>query len=175
MSRIPVVDDAVDHHPLRLDAIFVVLVIQLGVLGVLGPPLLALPRPVLVLAARPVIQAGRLVHVRLPLVVSVHHRVEDLKLEEGRGTETFKKKRILTVEGHFASVHPLLSDLQLSDPGAVPVGLPRQLDKELPLGPALHGWRRGGVGRGVGGGGDGDGQRRIAPSPVEDLLDSPFD
>lgn len=78
------VDDAVDHHPLRLDAISVVLVFQDGVLGVLGPPLLALSHSVLVLSARPVIQAGRLVHVRLSLVVSVHHRVEDLQLEGKR-------------------------------------------------------------------------------------------
>lgn len=79
----PVVDDAVDHHPLGLDAIFVVLVFQNGVLGVFGPPLLALSHAVLVLSARPVIQAGRLVHVRLPLVVPEHHRVEDLQLEGG--------------------------------------------------------------------------------------------
>lgn len=77
----PVVDDALDHHPLRLDAIFVVFVVHYGVLRVFGPPLLALPHPVLILL---VVQAGRLVHVRLPLVVPVHHRVEDLKLE-GRG------------------------------------------------------------------------------------------
>ncbi len=47
----PVVDDAMDHHPLRLDAIFVVLVLQDGILGVLGPPLLTLTHSVLVLSA----------------------------------------------------------------------------------------------------------------------------
>jgi len=74
------------------------------------------------------------------------------------------------------ALHPFsLSHLQLSDPGAVPVGLPHQLDEELPVGSALQWWRRGGIGRSVRSGGDGDGGRRVAPSPVEDLLDSPFD
>lgn len=69
----PVVDDAVDHHPLGLDAVLVVLLFQDGILGVLGPPLLALRPAVLLLAARAVVQARGLVHVRLPLVVPVHH------------------------------------------------------------------------------------------------------
>lgn len=82
---IPVVYDALDHHPLGLDAIFVVFVLQHGVLWVFGSPLLALPHSVLILCTRTVIQAGGLVHVGLPLVVSVHHRVEDLQLRDGEG------------------------------------------------------------------------------------------
>lgn len=86
---LPVVDDSVNHHPLRLDAIFVVLVFQDGVVGVLGPPLLTLSHPVFILSPRTIIQTRRFIHVRLPLVVSVHHRVEDLQLEErGKKTET---------------------------------------------------------------------------------------
>lgn len=66
----------------------------------------------------------------------------------------------------------LLPHLQLADPGAVPVGKARPLDKELPLWVALEG----GVGQRVvclavrpwrhlcw--------QRRLAPRPVQDLLD----
>lgn len=70
---LPVIDDAVNHHPLRFDAVFVVLVFQDGVLGILGPPLFTLPHSVLVLSSRAVIQTGRLIHVCFPLVVSVHH------------------------------------------------------------------------------------------------------
>ena len=65
--------------------------------------------------------------------------------------------------------------LQLSDPGAVPVGLPRQLHEELPLRPALHGGRGRGVGGGVRGRGHGRGGRGLPPAPVEDLLDPPCD
>lgn len=83
-STLPVVYDAVNHHPLGLDAVFVVFVFQQGVVGIFGPPLLALAHSVLVLCARSVVQAGGLVHVGLPLVVSVHHRVEDLQLKDER-------------------------------------------------------------------------------------------
>lgn len=81
---LPVVYDALDHHPLGLDAVSVVFVLQHGVLWVFGPPLLALSYPVLVFCARAVIQTGGFVHVCLPLVVSVHHRVEDLQLGDGK-------------------------------------------------------------------------------------------
>lgn len=74
------VDDPVNHHPFRLDPIFVVFVLHDGKLGVFGPPLFILPHAVLLLPARAVVQAGRLVHVGFPLVVPVHHRVEDLQL-----------------------------------------------------------------------------------------------
>lgn len=70
----------------------------------------------------------------------------------------------------------LLPHLQLADPGAVPVGKARPLDKELPLWVALEGgvgqrvvwlavrpWRHLGW------------QRRLAPRPVQDLLDLAFE
>lgn len=79
--------------------------------------------------------------------------------------------------GLSVTLHPsmILSHLQLCDPGAVPVGLPRQLDKELPLSSAFHGWWRGGVRRGIRSRGNRDGRRRFTPSPVEDLLHASFD
>ena len=109
------VDYAVDHHPLRLDAIFVVLVFQDGVLGILGPPLFTLSHSVLILPSRAIIQTGRLVHVRLPLVVSVHHRVEDLQLEASGKTGgekegflvTFSQKDSLNFEDSLYSPPPL--------------------------------------------------------------------
>lgn len=79
-----------------------------------------------------------------------------------------------TVTGSIGFQH-LLSHLELSDPGTVPVGLRNQLYKEFPLSSALHGrWGRS-VWRGIGSRGNRDGIRRITPSPVEDLLDTPFD
>lgn len=83
----PVVNDAVYHHPLGFDAIFVVFVFQDGVLGILGPPLLTLSHAVIVLTTWAVIQTGRFIHVRLPLVVPVHHRVKDFQLAGRRGGE----------------------------------------------------------------------------------------
>lgn len=77
--------------------------------------------------------------------------------------------------GIFGVFQHLLSHLELSDPGAVPVGLRNQLYKEFPLSPALHGWWGGGVWRGIGSRGNRDGIRGITPSPVEDLLDTSFD
>lgn len=70
----------------------------------------------------------------------------------------------------------LLPHLQLADPGAVPVGKGRPLDKELPLWVTLEGgvgqrvvwlavrpWRHLSW------------QRRLAPRPVQDLLDLAFE
>ena len=74
------VDDAVDHHPLGLDAVAVEALLHGGVLGVLSLPLLALQ----LLVPRAVVVGRRLVHVVLALVVSVHHRVVQLQL---RGAE----------------------------------------------------------------------------------------
>lgn len=65
--------------------------------------------------------------------------------------------------------------LELSDPCTVPVGLSDQLDKELPLGSALHGWWWWGVRWGIRSRGNRDGRRRLSPPPVEDLLYTTFD
>lgn len=46
---LPVVNNAMDHHPLRLDAISVVFVLHQGILGIFGPSFLTLPDSVLVL------------------------------------------------------------------------------------------------------------------------------
>lgn len=66
--------------------------------------------------------------------------------------------------------------LQLADPGAVPVGEARPLDKELPLWVALEGgvgqrvvWLAVRPGRHLGR------QWRLAPRPVQDLLDFAFE
>lgn len=101
---LPVVNNPVDHHPLRLDAISVVLVLQDGILGVLSPPLLTLSHSILVLSARPIIQTRRLVHVRLPLVVSVHHGVEDLQL--GAETEVYVHINQTLFRGNFKTMVP---------------------------------------------------------------------
>lgn len=68
------------------------------------------------------------------------------------------------------------SHLQLADPGAVPVGKARPLDKELPLWVALEGGVDQRVvrlavrpGRHLGW------QWRLAPRPVQDLLDFAFE
>lgn len=70
----------------------------------------------------------------------------------------------------------LLPHLQLADPGTVPVGKARPLDKELPLWVALEG----GVGQrvvwlAVRPWGHLGWQRRLAPRPVQDLLDLAFE
>lgn len=72
----PVVQDTVDHHPLRLDAVAVEALLHLGVERVLVLPFLALA----VLIAGAVVKGRRLVHVVLSLVVAIHHRVVELQL-----------------------------------------------------------------------------------------------
>lgn len=70
------VQDTVDHHPLRLDAVAVEALLHLGVERVLVLPFLALA----VLIAGAVVKGRRLVHVVLSLVVAIHHRVVELQL-----------------------------------------------------------------------------------------------
>lgn len=114
--------------------------------------------------------------------------MEDLQLEGRRKAKERKtvifiqvnRRQLQEVEGETEIPHLIIiacsnNYLQLSDPCTVPVGLPSQLDKELPLSSALHGWWQGGVRWGVRSGGNGDGRRRFTPSPVEDLLDTSFD
>lgn len=110
----------------------------------------------------------------------VTHEVKSSKMRHLKGLkclEIEKKQGRKIHLGSSVTLHPsmILSHLQLSDPGTVPVGLPSQLDKELPLSSALHGWWWGGIRRGIRSRGNGDGRRRFTPSPVEDLLNSSFD
>lgn len=67
----PVVEDAVDDHPLRLDAVAVEALLHDGVLRVFALSLL----DVQLLLPRAVVIRGRLVHVVLALIVAVHDRV----------------------------------------------------------------------------------------------------
>lgn len=78
----PVVQDAVDHHPLGLDAIAVEPLLHLGILGVLVLPLL----PLAVLVPRAVVKGWWLIHVVLPLVVAVHDGVVELQLQQEGAT-----------------------------------------------------------------------------------------
>ena len=70
------VDDAVDDHPLGLDAVAVEALLHDGVLRVFALPLL----DVQLLLPGAVVVRRRLVHVVLPLVVTVHDRVVELQL-----------------------------------------------------------------------------------------------
>ena len=85
----PVVDDAVDGHPLRLDAKAIVLLFHLRVVRVLHLAFIALP----VVLTGAVVQGRGLIHVILSLVVSVHYQVEDLQLKGHRrgGREMVRK------------------------------------------------------------------------------------
>lgn len=77
------VDDAVDSHPLWLDAKPVVLLLHLSIVRVLHLALVTLP----VILTRAIVQGWRLIHVIFPLVVAIHYQVEDLQLREQRGME----------------------------------------------------------------------------------------
>ncbi len=70
------VEDAVDHQPLKLDSKAEVFLLQLCIHGVLVLPLNAL-----VLLSIAKVDGRRLIHVVLPLVVSEHHLAMELKLE----------------------------------------------------------------------------------------------
>ena len=76
------VQDAVDHHPLGLDAVAVEALLHLGIERVLVLPLLTLA----VLITRAVVKGRWLVHVVLSLVVAIHHCVVELQLL-AEGTE----------------------------------------------------------------------------------------
>lgn len=78
----PVVQDAVDHHPLGLDAIAVEPLLHLCVVRVFVLPFL----PLAVLVSRAIIKGWWLIHVVLPLVVAVHHGVVELQLQQDRAT-----------------------------------------------------------------------------------------
>lgn len=93
-------------------------------------------------------------------------RRRNIWTEEGESLEN----RLAIICGCDFQTH-----LQLSDPGAVPVGLSGQLYKELPLCPAFHWWWWQGVGWSVGSGWNRNGRWRLTPSPVEDLLDTSLD
>lgn len=67
----PVVQDAVNHHPLRLDAIAVEALLHLGIERVLVLPFLTFA----ILITGAVVKGWWLVHVILSLVVAIHHRV----------------------------------------------------------------------------------------------------
>lgn len=163
------VDDAVDHHPLSFDPIFVVLVLHDGVLWVLGSSLLTLPTSILIFPSRTVVQTGGFIHVCLPLVVPVHDGVEDFQLED-KGEKNSEENLKEVLSQGFSPSH-----LELSDPGAVPVGLCHQLHEELPLGSAFHGWWWGGVWWSVRRWRNRDGRWWFSPSPVQNLLDPTFD
>lgn len=77
----PVVDDPVDGHPLWLDAKTIVLLLHLGIVRVLHLALVTLA----IVLTRAIVQGWGLIHVILPLVVSVHHQVEDFQLVGHRG------------------------------------------------------------------------------------------
>lgn len=70
------VNDAVDHEPLHLDAVAQVLLLELSVHRVLLLPL----RPLIILSFSE-IDGRRLVHVVLPLVVSDLHLTVQFQLE----------------------------------------------------------------------------------------------
>lgn len=74
------VQDAVDHHPLGLDAVAVEALLHLGIERVLVLPLLALT----VLIAGAIIKGRWLVHIVFSLVVAVHHGVVQLQLLTGK-------------------------------------------------------------------------------------------
>lgn len=83
------VEDAVDHQPLQLDAKAEVLLLQLCVHGVL-----VLPLDALVLLALAEVDGRRVVHIVLPLVVSEHHLTVELQLH-GRKRTTVKKRKVV--------------------------------------------------------------------------------
>lgn len=107
-----------------------------------------------------------LVHYSDTCVWLKKRRRRNIWTEEGESLEN----RLAIICGCDFQTH-----LQLSDPGAVPVGLSGQLYKELPLCPAFHWWRWWGVGWSIGSGWNRNGRWRLTPSPVEDLLDSSLD
>lgn len=91
-------DYPVNHHPFWLDAISIVLLLQNGILRVFCPPLFTFPR--ILLSPRAVVQTWRLVHVRFPLVVPEHHRVEDLELRKDRW---IREKSVHPVTSHTSA------------------------------------------------------------------------
>ena len=82
------VNDAVDRHPLRLDAETVVLLLHLRIVRVLHLALVTLP----IILTRAIVQRRGLVHVIFPLIVSVHYQVEDFQLLGHRGREKKQKR-----------------------------------------------------------------------------------
>ena len=73
---VPVVEDAMDHHPLRFYSIAVEALFHLCKLRVL---VLSLPALLFISTKVP---RRRLVHIILPLVVSEHHLTVQLQLEQ---------------------------------------------------------------------------------------------
>lgn len=76
------VDDTVDSHPLWLDAKTIVLLLHLSIVWVFHFTLVTLP----IILARAIVQGRGLIHVILPLVVSVHNQMEDFQLIGHRKT-----------------------------------------------------------------------------------------
>ena len=72
----PVVDDTVDGHPLWLDAKTIVLLLHLSIVWVFHFTLVTLP----IILAGAIVQGWGLIHVILPLVVSIHNQMEDFQL-----------------------------------------------------------------------------------------------
>lgn len=80
-KKSPVVDDTVDRHPLWLDAKTIVFLLHLSIVWIFHLALVTLP----IILTRAIVQRGGLIHVILPLVVSVHYQVEDFQLMGHRG------------------------------------------------------------------------------------------
>lgn len=80
-KKSPVVDNTVDGHPLWFDAKTIVLLLHLGIVRIFHLALVTLP----IVLTRAIVQGWGLIHVILPLVVSVHYQVEDFQLLGNRG------------------------------------------------------------------------------------------
>lgn len=160
------VQDAVDHHPLGLDAIAVEALLHLGILGILVLPLL----PLAVLIPRAVVEGWRLIHVVLALVVAVHDGVVELQLQQREPRSARGQRRRGPGRG---SKNATRAHLQLLDPGAVPVGQTCPLHEEFTLwDPLQHlGWGERQLRVRGGQRGRQRGRGRLLPGPVQDALD----
>lgn len=169
----PVVEDAMDNHPLWFDAVAVEALLHHGVLGVDALPLLAVE----LLLTRTVVVGRRFVHVVFALVVAVHDGVIELQLWShtkfswslGRSQKAASERTMLL---HMVLVW---THLEFADPGAVPVGQAGPFHKELPLRSALQ-WCFGQrvVGLPIGACRQLRRQWGLSPGPVQDLLDLAF-
>ena len=98
------VNDAVDSHPLRLDAETVVLLLHLRIVRVLHLALVTLP----IILTRAIVQRRGLVHVIFPLIVSVHYQVEDFQLLGHRGREQEDAETVLAKQEAEHEIKELL-------------------------------------------------------------------
>lgn len=141
---VPVVENSVDHHPLRLYPIAIESFLHLCKLRVFVlsfPALLFVPTKV---------PRRRLIHIILPLIVSEHHLTVQLQLPAENKTNhqgaahappSIKLAPCPLPASHLCQVY-----LQFRHPGAVPVRHALPFHKELPLWPPLQGLGRGSVG-----------------------------